>query len=53
MIGNNTNTVESNMRLKSLKNKPRAYRIKQKDLFNNKFFVEDFLEDINKNSLLD
>ena len=33
--------------------KPRASKLTQKDMFNSKFFVEDFLDDINASSLLE
>eukprot|EP00347_Sterkiella_histriomuscorum_P021932 403332268 len=38
---------------RNIKKRPKASRIQQKDLFSNKFFVEDFLEDINSATILE
>jgi hypothetical protein len=36
-----------------IRKRPKASRIMHRDMFSNKFFVEDFLEDINTNSIID
>ncbi|CDW76390.1 UNKNOWN [Stylonychia lemnae] len=40
-------------KIQNIKRKPKASRIQQRDLFSNKFFVEDFLEDINSVNLIE
>lgn len=36
-----------------IKKKAKASKLMNIDLFNSKFFVEDFLEDINSNSIIE